>query len=221
MKILFYLSCILLLSSCDKSLFRSDTTSTNGTGGSLARFTLVGDYLYVIESGGLKTFDVTNPATPVLKNTLSIQNNIETIYPYKDNLFIGSQTGMFIYSLSDPANPAYMGAAQHVRSCDPVAANDTAAFVTLSAGTVCGAPVEGLYVYNIKNLLQPVLLTTLPFSSPYGLGIKDSTLFVCRGTDGLSVINIRNTSSPVILKTITGPNFKDVIPYNDLLHTML
>ena len=119
--IILFFSLILLVTGCDKSTLESNSNSgsQNGVGGSLARFTLAGNYLYVVEEATLKTFDVSAPANPVLKNTVVIGNNIETIYPYKNNLFIGSQTGMFIYSIADPAAPKLSGSATHVRSCDP------------------------------------------------------------------------------------------------------
>jgi len=216
-----YIYLFVLLSAlfgCDKSVLDSSNNSAqNGTGGSLARFTLLGNYLYVVEDTDLKTFDVTNPANPVFKNSISIGNNIETIYPYKNNLFIGSQNGMFIYNISNPAAPQFTGAASHVRSCDPVVANDSFAFVTLRGGGICGAVRDGLYLYNIANLQSPQLIKTVDLSTPYGLGLKDSTLFVCRGTNGMAVFNVKSNSNPVELQTITGNDFRDVIPYNDLL----
>lgn len=216
--VIFFLS-IMVLSACDKSTLDSSTNAgnQNGIGGSLARFTLAGNYLYVVEDATLKTFDVSAPANPVLKNTVVVGNNIETIYPYKTNLFIGSQTGMFIYSIADPAAPKLAGSASHVRSCDPVVANDTAAFVTLRSGSFCGAPTDGLYIYKITNLLTPQLIKTLNLPTPYGIGLKDSMLFVCQGANGLSAINVKNINTPVVAQNITGNNFRDVIPYGDLL----
>lgn len=215
--ILFLL--LVIITGCDKSTLDSNSNAgnQNGTGGSLARFTLAGNYLYVVEEATLKTFDVSAPANPILKNTVVIGNNIETIYPYKNNLFIGSQTGMFIYSIANPAAPKLSGSASHVRSCDPVVANDTAAFVTLRSGSFCGAPADGLYLYKITNLLAPQLVKTFNLPTPYGLGLKDSILFVCQGANGMSAINVKNINAPVISQKITGHNFRDVIPYGDLL----
>ena len=81
-KILFPLF-VFLLAGCSKnSLNESNNTGgQNGVGGSLARFTLAGNYLYVVDETNLKTFDVTNPANPILKNSTTIGSNIETIYP--------------------------------------------------------------------------------------------------------------------------------------------
>jgi len=219
MRYLLLFFTLVILSSCDKALVESTTSaiSPNGTGGSLARFTLVGNYLYVVENTNLKTYDVSNASNPVLKNTVEVGGSIETIYPYKNTLFIGSQLGMFIYTTDNPAAPKYLGAATHVRSCDPVVANDTAAFVTLRSGSACGSPADGVYFYSITDLLHPTLVSTLNLGTPYGLGLQDSTLFVCRGINGLSIINVHNILAPVSIQTITGSDFRDVIPYNGLL----
>ncbi|MEO7310988.1 MAG: hypothetical protein ABIX01_11370 [Chitinophagaceae bacterium] len=219
MKYILILAITVLLAACSKDTLNSNSNSTtqNGLGGSLARFTLAGNYMYVIGDATLKTFDLTNPASPILKNSITIGTNIETIYPYKDNLFIGSQTGMSIYSITNPAAPKLAGSALHVRSCDPVVANDTAAFVTLRRGSSCGSPNDGLYLYRITNLLNPQLVNTLNLSTPYGLGLKDSTLFVCQGSTGLAVLNVNKIAAPVVLKTITGSDFRDVIPFGNLL----
>lgn len=216
--VILFLSLILIY-GCDKSTLESSNSAgnQNGIGGSLARFTLAGNYLYIVEEATLKTFDVSTPANPVLKNTVVIGNNIETIYPYRNNLFIGSQTGMFIYSIADPAAPKLSGSATHVRSCDPVVANDTAAFVTLRSGSFCGAPADGLYLYKITNLFSPQLVKNFSLPTPYGLGLKDSILFVCQGANGMSAINVKNINAPFLSQSITGNDFRDVIPYNDLL----
>jgi hypothetical protein len=216
---LIFIAIVVLFVSCSKESYNRSESSNGGTGqgGSLARFTIVNNYLYVVESATLKTFDITNASNPVFKNSITIGSGIETIFPYKNNLFIGSQNGMFIYALNNPEVPQYSGSASHVRSCDPVVANDTIAFVTLRGGSGCGAVADGLYSYDVRNLLNPALLNILSLQTPYGLGLKNNTLFVCGGSNGLYVVNVSNPNSPQTIQTITGNNFRDVIPYNNLL----
>jgi hypothetical protein len=142
---------------------------------------------------------------------------METIYPYKDKLFIGSKTGLYIYSLEDPAKPKLVGEAKHGRSCDPVVANDSVSYSTLKGSTVCGPVTSGLYVHDIKNLEQPKLKITLPINDPLGLGMTDSALYVCSGAEGLKVFSIKNPYQPVERQTIPGGYCIDVIPYGDIL----
>jgi hypothetical protein len=142
---------------------------------------------------------------------------METIYPYRNRLFIGSKTGLYIYSIDDPASPVKIGEAKHGRSCDPVVANDSVSYSTLKGSTACGPATSGLYVYDVKNLNSPVLKTTIPIDDPKGLGMADSALYVCSGNDGMKVFSIKNAFAPVIKQTVTGAVFTDVIPYGNIL----
>lgn len=224
MKFLFkyFLSAIIILFlfSCTKE--SADSASLNsassdvGKGGSLARFTIVGNYLYAVDNYFLYTYNITNPANPIKTNSVNVSFDVETIYPYKNRLFIGSATGLYIYSIENPGIPSKMGEARHLRSCDPVVANDSIAYVTLK-GTRCGPAEDGLYIYDIKNLFQPLLKTTIKVPTPEGLGLQDSVLYVCCNSNGLKIFNINNPYLPVERKVLKDANYKDVIPYGNLL----
>lgn len=212
--------CLLFLfaASCSKEGASSaDAASQSGKGGSLARFTISGNYLYLADWNMIKVFDITNPASPIEKTQVVVGFGIETIFPYKDKLFIGAPTGMFIYSLADPAAPVKLGSVQHLRSCDPVVSNDTISYVTLNGNNPCGPAESGLYIYDIKNISTPTLLKLLPLSSPFGLGLVDSVVFVCRGNNGLSAVNIKKPSDPKIIYTKIDGYYMDVIPYDNML----
>jgi hypothetical protein len=122
--------------------------------------------------------------------------DVETIFPYKDKLFIGSTQGMYVYSLANPATPVKLGSITHVRICDPVVANDTISYTTLQGNNRCGPAESGLYICDIKTITAPVLEKLLPLSTPYGLGLMDFVIFICRGNNGLSVINERTHPIP-------------------------
>ena len=205
----------LILISCDKGMTSSADSGT-GTGGSMARFTIVGNYLYLVDYSNLEVYDI-SLGYARKKSSVFIGFMIETIFPYNDKLFIGSRDGMFIYSLSDPKRPQKIGAARHLRSCDPVVANDSVSYVTLRSGQACGVVTDGLYIYDIKDISNPKLLNLMQLSTPYGLGLKDSVVFVCRDAAGLTAVNVKNPSNPKELYTIKDGEFIDVIPYENLL----
>lgn len=217
--ILILLSLLLLFTRCNKESAESAASST-GAGGSTARFTIIGNYLYVVDNTSLKAFDISNPAAaPVLKSKTDVGINIETIFPYQDKLFIGSSFAMHIFSLADPQRPVKLAQADYIvrMSCDPVVAKDSTAYATLNAAGPCGGGGSQLVVYDIKDITKPVLKQTLPLMAPHGLGISDSALYVCDGASGLNVYNTRNTYSPQLLRTIQGETFYDVIPYGNIL----
>jgi len=209
---------LVLLASCDKeSATTTDASNSTGTGGSLAKFTIAGNYLYLADFSYIRVFDISNPSNTVEKSPVYIGWGVETIFPYKDKLFIGSNSGMFIYSISNPSLPVKLGQAIHLRSCDPVVANDTVSYSTLQGNTRCGPAESGLYIYDIKTITTPVLKKLLPLSTPFGLGLADSVVFVCRGSNGLSAINVKDPADPKIMYTKTDAYYLDVIPYNNLL----
>ena len=209
---------ILFFSACDKEdMSAASDASATGTGGSLARFTIAGNYLYLADQASLRVYDISNPAAPVEKPQVTIGFMVETIFPYKDKLFIGSTSGMFIYSITDPASPSKLGSAVHMRSCDPVVANDSISYSTLQGGTRCGPAESGLYIYDIKNIMSPVLKKLLPLTSPFGLALKDSIVFVCRGLNGLTAVDVTTPSNPSILYTRNDGGYMDVIPYDNML----
>lgn len=162
---------------------------TSGIGGSTARFTLGFEQLYTVNESSLKVFSLSVPESPKLANTVRIGWGIETIFPFKDKLFIGSRTGMFIYDASDPLNPRQLSVFQHASACDPVVAEGNTAYVTLRGGTQCENFTNQLEVIDISDLLKPRLLKVYPMHHPIGLSVVKGTLFICEDDAGLKVFD--------------------------------
>jgi hypothetical protein len=189
--------------------------STTGTGGSMARITLINDYLYAVSTSELSSFNISDPGNPKFVNKTVIGNQfIETIYPFKNKLFIGSSLGMFIYDVSNPGAPVKQGQFTHVRSCDPVIADDTKAWVTLRTGTSCAGTVNQLEVVDIKDLANPFLIKTYQMTNPFGLGKEGNVLFICDGKDGVKVYDATDANDLKLLKKIGGIESYDVIAFN-------
>jgi len=229
-KILFILVSAIMLASCSKdsgdntlNSFSGDSYSDGpaGQGGSLARFTIAMNHLYVVDNAKLYTYSLSNSINPQLTSTMQLGSDIETIYSYKDKLFIGSRSAMYIYSISDASNPAQLGFASHVRACDPVVANDSFAFVTVRSGSTCGGTFSALLVYDVRNLLSPSQKATVTMESPYGLGMRGNRLYVCNGSNGLNIFDITNRAQPLIIKKITGDTYHDVIATDNMLICMV
>lgn len=199
----------------------SSSVVTNGTGGSMARFSLMGERLYTISWNDMKVFNTSDASTPVYVKTIPMsQGNIETIFPYKDKLFIGSQSGMFIYNASDPDNPVKQGQFSHARVCDPVIADDHYAYVTLRSGTSCGGFTNQLDVVDINNLSTPVLVKSYTLTSPFGLSKDGNILLICDGKDGLKIFNAANASNVTQTGKVSGIETYDVIAWNGIALTV-
>jgi hypothetical protein len=195
--------------------------SSSGKSGSIARMTIVGNYLYLVNHNDLKVYNISDPATMTLQKTISIGFEVETIYPYNDKLFIGSTSAMYIYDISDPRNPARQGTVSHIRACDPVVTDGDYAYVTLRNNNArCGGTQNVLNIYDVSGgkILNPVLLSTIGLPQPYGLGVHDTTLYVCCGEAGLAVVNVKDKRKPEVKKVITqGKNYSDVIIIDNVL----
>jgi len=185
-----------------------------GIGGSMARFTIVNDYLYAVDHHTLHSISILNPADPKKVATTSAGFDIETIYPLKDKLFIGSMGGLYIFDISNPAMPVSKGSFVHARACDPVVADDDYAYVTLRAGTSCGPTVNELQIINIKDVTAPVLFKKYSMTNPSGLSKDGNTLFICDGRDGLKIYNAADVASLGLIKEIRNVEPMDVIAWN-------
>ena len=193
----------------------------SGQGGSLARFAIVNDYLYAVDEENLSVFSISDPASPQLLRTIKVGFEIETIFPFKDKLFIGSTSVVHIFSITDPAKPAKLSQAISptvLRRCDPVVAKDNVAYATLRVNGACGGVQSILACYDISDIANPVQKGTFNVTEPYGLGYKGDVLYVCDKNVGLRVFDISNAYSPVQIKTMRESDwYIDVIPYNDVL----
>jgi hypothetical protein len=202
-----------------KAAIAPGTGSGPGVGGSLARFGLSDDHLYLLDGDGLQTVNVSAEREPVVKGRTTIAWDIETIFPYKQNLFIGSSSGMHILSISTPESPVKISTYEHIRSCDPVVVDDNYAYVTLRSGNTCQGFTNQLEVIDIRNLQSPQLLKTYPMTNPHGLGIDNHTLFICDGNDGLKAFDASdiNTIDQNLIAHYKDIHALDVIPLNDVL----
>lgn len=194
----------------------SSSSAPYGVGGSMARFTITKERLFTVGSQYLDVFNIMNAENPLKTNRKNLGWNIETVYPFMNKLFIGSQTGMFVYNISNPDNPVHEGEFSHVRSCDPVIADNQYAYVTLRSETACQGFTNQLDVLNLSNFSNPVLVKTYQMMNPHGLSKDGNTLFICDGTAGLKVYNAGNVSNLQMIKQITGPETYDVIASNNI-----
>jgi Uncharacterized conserved protein len=203
------------ISSADKA-GNYASPGIGGKGGSMARYTILNNYLYTVTYSDLNVFDISTPQDPSLVGTNAISNfMIETIYPFKNKLFIGGTNGMFIYDASSPATPVKLGQFTHARNCDPVVADDHYAWVTLRSNLAsCGGNLNQLDVVNISDLMNPTLLKSYPMASPHGLSKDGNLLFICDGAEGLKIYNAKDANNLQLIKHIKNMETYDVIAWN-------
>lgn len=190
-----------------------------GTGGSMARFGIKGNVLYVLERNKLNVLSITNKIVPVLSSEINLGWSVETMFLTDSRMYLGTTTGMVIYDISQPLTPLYRSFFTHVRSCDPVVVDDTLAFTTLRSGTTCGGFNNTLNVVNISDILLPKLIKAYPLVNPHGLGKDGDFLFICDGTSGLKIFDCSDILhiTDHLVYSYPGIQAFDVIPVNGLL----
>lgn len=195
----------------------SDAANSTGQGGSLARFKIVNDYLYAVDSHHINIFNISNLESPESTGNVFAGFDIETIFNRGNHLFLGSMSGMYIYDITSPASPESVSEFQHGTACDPVVVDDNYAYITLRGGNFCGALDSSLLIVDITDLENPGLTASYPMDNPYGLGIKDNLLFICDGTSGLKVYDKTNVEDLELIDHFTDIDTYDVIPLEERL----
>jgi hypothetical protein len=189
-------------------------TSANKTGvaGSTAKMVIINNFLYAItEMHTLGAIDITDPSSPKITYNQFSGFDLETIFPFSDKLFLGSDIGTFIYDISNPANPSQIGEFRHGQACDPVITDGNFAYITLHAGTYCGGASNELDVVNVQNITQPSLVNTYPMISPKGLAKDGNLLFVCDGPDVVKLFDATHPENIRLIFQISSTGPYDVI----------
>lgn len=222
MKLKYYPLLLLSFFACDSDSDMATPSSPEsgsvGTGGSLARFTISNDHLYAVDAHRMLTFSLANEMSPSKVDEFDLEWGVETIFAMDTIVFVGTQTGMHMFDISEQSRPAYLSNYEHIQSCDPVVAQDTLAFVTLRSGTSCRNGLDQLDVINISDVKNPQLINSYEMQNPHGLAVDGNLLFVTEGQFGLKVYKILPSGSLELIKFYNEIRSKDIIVQpNDLL----
>jgi hypothetical protein len=194
----------------------SGDSNMTGQGGSLTRFAIHGNYLYVVDHNAIQVFNTQNNVFEKI-NSVDVNSGLETIFVKGNYLYLGARDAMFIYDISTPQSPVFIFRYSHITSCDPVVVKGSRAYVTLRSGSSCNRGVNALEILDISNPNNPTLIANYPMISPYGLGIDGNLLFICEGSSGLKVYDITNEQQIQLRKEVNDIDAYDVIPKDGIL----
>ena len=188
-----------------------------GVNGSMSRFALYDNYLYSVINNYMSIIDLSGSEPVKAAEKIYIGWDVETIFSYEDNMFMGTPRGMIIYSVANPLAPTPVSVIFHTYGCDPVVVENDIAYVTIRSGNSCGQTNDELLVYDVSDVHNPTHIVTYAMHNPKGLGIDNGTLFLC--DDGLKIFNAENPQTIVAnqLAHYTGMDGFDVIPFNNVL----
>lgn len=188
------------------------SSGATGRGGSMARMAIVNDRLYAVSQNLLSSVSISNPSAPGYLGNNNLHLGIgsaETIYPFQNKLFIGSMSGMYIFSITDPDNPVLLSTFTHATVCDPVITDGTNAYITLRSGTYCSGVQNELDVVDVQDVRHPGLLKKYDLSHPYGLSKDGHTLIVCDA--GLKIYDATDPGNLQLKQNLAIADAYDVI----------
>jgi hypothetical protein len=225
---LLFLSFMGCSSEATDSLGAPDGSS--GVGGSFARLMIVENFMYLVDNEKIKTLDISDAANPTLINEQLVAEGVESIFRLGNRLFIGSTSGLFLYSFGADGIPKREGSFDYgnlgfpIYPCDPVVANDSVAYVTLNTTLEvenCNRntleQVKVLNIFDVSDIQNPLLLKTYDMLNPQGLGLDGQLLFVCDNEFGLKIYDISDPLDILLVKELAGFTAHDVIPLGGLL----
>ena len=215
-QISLYLGLVLLTVACttNQSISPDSGIGPVSQGGSTAKFTISGNFLYAIDATTLTTFDISDKEEIVLLHKLTLNTiQLETIFPYGSELYLGSTTGVLIVSIANPSRPEFISEYQHVLSCDPVVTNGEYAYVTLRSGNNCGQVDDELQVIDLADKLNPEIVARHDMVSPKGLALNGEILYVCDA--GIKAFDVSDLNNIRLVSQIPGIPANDVLYYNN------
>jgi hypothetical protein len=194
----------------------SQQTLAKGKGGSMSKFSIINNYLYIVNSNTLIPIDITTAGNPQTKFNIGLaSDDVETLFPYKEYLYMGTSSGVLIYNCKgSPEAPSYVNRLTHVVGCDPVIVDNDIAYSTIRNGSSCRGQntVNALYLFNVANPSTATFMNQIPMIHPYGLGKKDDYLFICQGEEGLFVYkHVQNSSQVTLVHSYKDIHAIDVI----------
>lgn len=192
------------------------STQATGQGGSMTRFAINNDYLYVVDHSEINVFNIKDNRFEKVGN-VTVSTGLETIFARGEYLYLGANDAMYIYSLLQPETPQFIFRYSHIVSCDPVFVQGNRAYVTLRNGSSCNRGSNALEIIDISNPNSPTLISNNPMQSPHGLSVDDKLLFLCEGENGLKVFNISNEQHIELKTHLQDLHAYDVIARNGIL----
>ncbi|MEO6191261.1 MAG: hypothetical protein ABIO44_13865 [Saprospiraceae bacterium] len=209
-KLLILLTCLFNFISCS---FDEGGVNSDATPGSLNRFVISGQYMYTLDIDHLNIFDITDQENPVLRRTIEIKDDLQTLTVYQGSLYIGAGAGLYIININNPLTASVNASIAHWVSKDPVVVSGKYLYST-TRNNWSGA----LTIYEDLGSDQFNELNRIILEQPYGLGISGDYLFVCEDINGILVYDISKRDKPIKVQTYTSIiSPRDVIILNDIM----
>jgi hypothetical protein len=158
-----------------------------------------GNYIYLGDtSGGIKTIDVTNPASPVKVSAISSYYDIEDLYADgAGNLYAADTRDFMIYNIVNPAAPSLFSRTSTGTSyaLSGIKSSGNYTFVT--------DEYNGLLIYNTASKYLPTYISGYD-TSGYAMNVvvNGNKAYIADYDKGLVILDISNINSPALINSI-------------------
>lgn len=182
-----------------------------GQGSTLARFTIAGDELYILDGNSVRHFDISDPNQPLEGERITVDFPVQSIFNHNGYLYMSNVDGLNIYDLSNVDQPSFVVELTDIDACTPIAFKDNYAFVGRRQGNECGWTEEDqLAVLDFTNITSPTVVQIesgiSKIRTPYAVTVSGQALFVCEGGNGLRIFD---TTDPTdLVQTGNNPSFQ-------------
>ncbi|MBP9748708.1 hypothetical protein KBD18_00735, partial [Patescibacteria group bacterium] len=173
-----------------------------------------GHYLYTSNSGsnGLAIYDITDPTKPVKVST-DLSTTIGSAYSMQLQgryLYAGTSTGVFIIDVSNVKVPTrvYTFTGSAFSGCGNPSCSVYVSGSYLYLTSPAGSPNTGLYVYDIRNPLQPIFLAKDQQSGgPQSVTGQGKYVYVGTNTTSgggfIRAFDVTNPRRPLLIGSLT------------------
>lgn len=167
--------------------------NSNNTSGTVNRITYHNEHLYIAGRNDINIIKDDDSFT-LVKTLEDAGQDMETIFPNGNNLFIGSRSSMEIFDASNPESPVHLFRFEHATSCDPVLPIGDVVYISLRTADFSDCPgnVNAVIVLDIENLSSPVEINEIEMYSPFGMALIGDVLYVGEGLNGITAFDASN-----------------------------
>lgn len=176
-----------------------------------------GNLLFVRDAiAGIEVIDVSDPATPTSAGVIARAQTADGIAISNGRLYVADWSGgLLIFSAVAPGLPPMLGSTWQLPNV-PWAASFFDNITLVGNHLYCTASFNGFQVYDVSDLSNPTLVSTLDFGGiDEGLYIVGSTAYLTNYSNGLRIVDITNQAAPVSVNNFPLPKAQKVIVAGD------
>jgi len=189
--------------SCTKE---DSVSSGNTRNGSLSRIISVGNFLYAVDDNNLISINAGDPTNLSITSSISLGAGIQTIYYRNNNLYIGSATKMYVYSIqNNPAAPSLTSTYTYpilIEPRDPILALDSVIYSTSTSSGWSGV----FRVFDSRDISNPILIEENWLQTPRGMDVSGNVLYLCNGFFGIRLYSLGDPYHPLLESIIDEDN---------------